>query len=117
MISSILFGIIIFVILVFLFCLAFGIVSLAVSGAIFIISELLAILMKIGGKLRSWWAMKKWKRKFKKRFDDAPTADCYCIDCKHFKKGYIGHGDWDYCELYFWGTPDDGFCWRAVRKE
>lgn len=117
MIGSILFGIIIFVVLVFLFCLAFGIVVMAVSGAIFVVSELLVRLMKIGSKLRSWWAMKKWKRKFKKRFDDAPTADCYCIDCKHFKKGYIGHGDWDYCELYFWGTPDDGFCWRAVRKE
>lgn len=113
MISSILFGIIIFVILVFLFCLA----VLAMSGAIFIISELLVRLMKIGSKLRSWWAMKKWKRKFKKRFDDAPTADCYCIDCKHFKKGYTGHGDCDYCELYWRKTPDDGFCWSAVRKE
>ena len=63
MISSILSG----VILGFLFCLAFGIVVLEVSGAIFIISELLVRLMKIGSKLRSWWAMKKWKRKFKKR--------------------------------------------------
>lgn len=54
MISSILSG----VILVFLFCLAFGIVVLEVSGAIFIISELLVRLMKIGSKLRSWWAMK-----------------------------------------------------------
>lgn len=96
MISSILFNIIIIVILLFLFCLT----VLAMSGAIFIISELLVRLMKIGSKLRSWWAMKKWKRKFKKRFDDAPTADCYCIDCKHFKKGYTGHGDCDYCDLY-----------------
>lgn len=112
MISSILFNIII-VILLFLFCLA----VLAMSGAIFIISELLVRLMKIGSKLRSWWAMKKWKRKFKKRFDDAPTADCYCIDCKHFKKGYTGYGDCDYCDLYWKKTPDDGFCWSAVRKE
>lgn len=113
MISSILFNIIIIVILLFLFCLA----VLAMSSAIFIISELLVRLMKIGSKLRSWWAMKKWKRKFKKRFDDAPTADCYCIDCKHFKKGYTGHGDCDYCDLYWKKTPDDGFCWCAVRKE
>lgn len=113
MIGSILFNIIIFVMLVFLFCLSL----LAASGVIFIISELLARLMKIGSKLRSWWAMKKWKRKFKKRFDNAPTADCYCVDCKYFKKGYTGHGDCDYCELYFRKTPDDGFCWSAVRKE
>ena len=106
MISSILFNIIIIVILLFLFCLA----VLAMSGAIFIISELLVRLMKIGSKLRSWWAMKKWKRKFKKRFDDAPTADCYCIDCKHFKKGYTGYGDCDYCDLYWKKTPDDGCC-------
>lgn len=113
MISSTLFDIIVVVTLVFLFCLA----VLAMSGAIFIISESLVRLMKIGSKLRSWWAMKKWKRKFKKRFDDAPTADCYCVDCKYFKKGYTGHGDCDYCELYFRKTPDDGFCWSAVRKE
>lgn len=113
MISRILSG----VILGFLFCLAFGIVVLEVSGAIFIISELLVRLMKIGSKLRSWWAMKKRKRKFKKRFDDAPTADCYCIDCKHFKKGYTGYGDCDYCDLYWKKIPDDGFCWSAVRKE
>ena len=61
--------------------------------------------------------MKKRKRKFKKRFDDAPTADCYCIDCKHFKKGYPGYGDCDYCDLYWKKIPDDGFCWSAVRKE
>ena len=67
MIGSVLFGIIIFVILVFLFCLAFGIVVLAVSGAIFVVSELLVKLVKMCGKLRSWWSMKKWKRKFKKR--------------------------------------------------
>ena len=117
MIGSVLFGIIIFVILVFLFCLAFGIVVLAVSGAIFVVSELLVKLVKMCGKLRSWWSMKKWKRKFKKRFDNAPTADCYCVNCKYFRKGYTGHGDCYYCELYHRTTPDDGFCWSAVRKE
>ena len=23
----------------------------------------------------------------------------------------------DYCDLYWKKTPDDGFCWSAVRKE
>lgn len=115
MVGSILFGIIIFVILVFLFCLAFGIVVLAVSGAVFVVSELLVRVAKVGSKIQSWWAMKKWKRKFKKRFDGSPTADCYCVDCKYLSK------DWsefcDYCELHRRVTPDDGFCWNAVRKE
>lgn len=99
------------------YCLTFDIIILAISNTIFVVSELLVRLMNICGKLRAWWAMKKWKRKFKKRFDNEPTADCYCVDCKYFKKGYTGHGDCDYCELYFRKTPDDGFCSGAVRKE
>lgn len=117
MIGNILFSIIIFAILMFLFCLAFDIVVLAVSGAIFVVSELLVRITKLLRLLRSWWAMKKWRRKFKKRFDGAPTADCYCVDCKYFWKEDVGHGFCDYCELYHRTTPDDGFCWSAVRKE
>lgn len=117
MVSSILFNIILFVILVFLFCLAFGIVVLAVSGAVFVTSELLVRIVRVGKKIRSWWAMKKWRRKFKRRFDGAPTADCYCVDCKYFWKENTGHEFCDYCELYHRTTPDDGFCWSAVRKE
>lgn len=117
MVGSILFNIIIFVILVFLFCLAFGIVVLAVSGAVFVVSELLVRIVRVGRKLRSWWAMKKWRQKFKRRFKHSPTAACYCACCKHFSSG---DGDLDfcsYCELYNRTTPDDGFCWSAVKKE
>lgn len=49
-----------------------------------------------------------WRRKFKHRFDDPPTAKCYCRDCNyHMKSGE--------CTLpgitrY---TPDNGFCYEA----
>lgn len=27
-----------------------------------------------------------WKHKYKNRFNKPPTAKCYCIDCKYYKK-------------------------------
>lgn len=61
-------------------------------------------------------AMKKWKKKYKKRFDKKPCADCYCKECKYFwnAEGIVEAGA---CEFYGKDTPDDGFCWRATRKE
>lgn len=61
-------------------------------------------------------AMKKWKKKYNKRFYKKPCADCYCKDCKYFwnGEGVIEAGA---CEFYGKDTPDDGFCWRATRKE
>ena len=61
-----------------------------------------------------------WNYKYKHRFDNPPTAECYCKDCRYHGTKYKDGSN--ACGLpgvnrY---TPDDGFCYAAepiTRKE
>lgn len=59
----------------------------------------------------------RWLYKYKHRFDEPPTAACYCKDCKyHVEKGSNGAGPCEWPGVTRW-TPDNGFCYEAEPKE
>lgn len=56
----------------------------------------------------------KWKYKYKHRFDNPPTAKCYCIDCCHYEinsKRCLRYYD---LGLY---KSDNSFCSEAVPRK
>lgn len=58
---------------------------------------------------------KKYEYRRKHRFDNPPTAKCYCVDCKYWRKD---DGRCSQFEGYY--TADCWFCWKAEpmnRKE
>lgn len=61
----------------------------------------------------------KWKYKYKHRFDNQPTAKCYCKDCFYFKP-YSAIGDSGKCgrgHIENWTVCDNHFCWQATPHE
>ena len=50
----------------------------------------------------------KRRYKYKHRFDETPTAKCYCIDCVYYRSVD------EYCPKYDFHFPDDGFCSSAI---
>lgn len=52
-----------------------------------------------------------WNRRIRHRFDKPPTAKCYCVDCKYYRKD-------GYCNDHSgWGVADSWFCWDATPKD
>ena len=53
----------------------------------------------------------KYNYRIKHRFDKPPTAECYCVDCKHYSKEsgrcYGFEGQY---------VADSWFCWKAEPK-
>lgn len=50
----------------------------------------------------------KWKYTYKHRFDKAPTAKCYCKDCKHYCRSTNSCCMFDDRKM-----AEEWFCWRA----
>lgn len=54
----------------------------------------------------------KLKYRQKHRFDKAPTAKCYCIDCV-----YHNNETGLCCKFETWNTADNCFCWNAEPRK
>lgn len=54
----------------------------------------------------------KLKYRQKHRFDKAPTAKCYCIDCV-----YHNNETGLCCKFDIWNTADNCFCWAAEPRK
>lgn len=53
----------------------------------------------------------KWKYKYKHRFDNPPTAKCYCVDCRYYKIND------KICNRHFVYNDDNSFCSEAIPRE
>lgn len=55
----------------------------------------------------------KLKYRQKHRFDKAPTAKCYCIDCVYH------NNETGLCCKFetWWNTADNWFCWNAEARK
>lgn len=54
----------------------------------------------------------KLKYRQKHRFNKAPTAKCYCIDCV-----YHNNETGLCCKFETWNTADNWFCWNAESRK
>lgn len=67
--------------------------------------------------LRDVVRLRRWRRKYKHRFDKPPTAACYCKDCVyHVEKSSDGMGPCGWPGVSRW-TPDNGFCYEAEPRK
>lgn len=82
-------------------------------GLVTLISIVVAMLITIKELISSKIEDFKWKYKYKHRFDNPPTAECYCIDCCHYEinsKKCLRYSD---LGPY---TSDNSFCSEAVPR-
>lgn len=56
----------------------------------------------------------RYKYRYKHRFDKPPTAECYCIDCKHHNNTTNQCYRFTRENRY---TADNWFCWEAEPRE
>jgi hypothetical protein len=81
-------------------------------GGVTIICIVIALIVIGFEFLRDYIIRKKMKYQYKHRFDKLPTAECYCIDCRHFNKC---SGE---CYLHTgWRVAEKWFCWAAEPKK
>lgn len=80
---------------------------LAYIGLITVIACVCIITACIIQWVRHKIDVRRWKYRYKHRFDKPPTAQCYCRDCKHWQYDHS-------CDrLHGWHTADNWFCWNA----
>ena len=53
--------------------------------------------------------------KDKHRFDKPPTAECYCVSCRSWKRSNYD-AEIGYCEQRGQSTSDVWFCWEAKKR-
>ena len=82
-------------------CLAyFGGLFLIIIAVVLVI----AIYVAIGELIDRW----KYRYRLKHRFDKPPTAECYCIDCRHYSS------ETNRCYAFERQyVADNWFCWKA----
>ena len=84
---------------------------LATIGGLTIICIVICVLIGV-----YYWAREKleesvYEYRYKHRFDNPPTAKCYCVDCVRWCKDNGKCGKFD-----GWHTADCWFCWDAEPK-
>lgn len=78
--------------------------------ALFVLAALAVIFLKDG--IGTLIDNLKLKYRQKHRFDKAPTAKCYCIDCV-----YHNNETGLCCKFETWNTADNCFCWNAEPRK
>lgn len=78
--------------------------------ALFVLAALAVIFLKDG--IGTLIDNLKLKYRQKHRFDKAPTAKCYCVDCV-----YHDNETGRCWRLKKWHTADNWFCWDAEPRK
>lgn len=78
--------------------------------ALFVLAALAVIFLKDGIGILIENLKLKYRQKH--RFDKAPTAKCYCIDCV-----YHNNETGLCCKFETWNTADNWFCWNAEPRK
>lgn len=86
--------------------------TLAMIGAIVVLTILIVIIAELTEKLKYYISKKKLQYKIKHRFDKPPTAKCYRIDCTFWAKE---QGECGLTAIYKY-TNNNEFCsWGEPR--
>lgn len=84
---------------------------LAVVGGVCLIATFGVIGALLVAYIRELIDTLKWRYKYKHRFNESPTAKCYCVDCEYYNK----HLEW--CSSFNRCFGDSGFCCCAKPRK
>ena len=89
-------------------------IFLQIVGVLSLIVIIPIILEELGNNISDKIRKIKYEYKYKHRFDNPPTAECYCIDCCHYEinsKKCLRYSD---LGLY---KSDNSFCSEATPRK
>lgn len=89
-------------------------IFLQMVGAVTLVLIISIFLEELGNNISDKIRKIKYEYKYKHRFDNPPTAKCYCIDCCHYEINSQKCFRYSNLGLY---TSDNSFCSEAVPRK